>query len=228
MQTYDTQATTLTTSSPGNEVLLRNLDESDAKAVTAVHMEAFPDSALTKLGAEAVRRYYEWQFVGPHDMVPLGAYIGGEMQGFCFGGIFRGALSGFLNKNRSYLALSVLKKPWLLTNPIFRDHLLAGVRNLKPAAAKTPPAETPSAPEPRPFGILSIAVNPTCQGSGVGKLLMRESEAIARQRGFQKMRLTVSADNQQAISFYERGGWKKVLREDEVTWQGRMEKALEG
>lgn len=228
MQTYQTLPTTLTTIAAGSEIVISALRGGDAQAVAAVHMEAFPDSALTKLGIEAVRRYYEWQFVGPHDMVPLGAYSGDQLLGFCFGGIFRGALSGFLKKNRSYLALSVLKKPWLVANPIFRDHLLAGVRNLKPAANKSQPAETPAAPaEPRPFGILSIAVSPRCQGGGVGKIIMRESEAVARQRGFQKMRLTVSTDNQQAVSFYERVGWKKVLREGETTWQGRMEKGLE-
>lgn len=34
--------------------------------VAGVHVAAFPSSALTRLGSEAVRRYYLWQIEGPH------------------------------------------------------------------------------------------------------------------------------------------------------------------
>jgi len=38
------------------------------------------------LGTEAVRRYYEWQLVGPHEVTAISAYINTELVGFCFGG----------------------------------------------------------------------------------------------------------------------------------------------
>ena len=44
-----------------SDLLVLNLDVKDLPAVASVHMAAFPKSALTMLGTEAVRRYYEWQ-----------------------------------------------------------------------------------------------------------------------------------------------------------------------
>src|SRR6267378_4194115 len=112
-------------------VLIRTLEGKDLPGVSMVHMLAFPESALTMLGTEAVRRYYEWQLVGPHDVAALGAFVNAELVGFCFGGIFRGAMSGFVRKNRKFLIGHVLAQPWLIRNPIFRDRLATGARVLK-------------------------------------------------------------------------------------------------
>jgi ribosomal protein S18 acetylase RimI-like enzyme len=217
------------------KIIIRNLTKNDLNAVTEVHLAAFPTSAMTKLGAEAVRRYYEWQLTGPHDVVPIGAFENGVMRGFCFGGVFRGALSGFLGKNKQYLVLRVLTHPWLAFNPLFRERLDNGLRSLR--STGSPQQQEADSQhylarinqleaQPKPFGILSIAVNPNYQGGGVGKLLMEESEAIARQRGFKEMRLSVNTDNAQAIGFYESLGWEKIPAEG--NWQGRMRKGLEG
>jgi ribosomal protein S18 acetylase RimI-like enzyme len=39
---------------------------------------------------------------------------------------------------------------------------------------------------------------------------MNEIEAAARQRGFSRMHLSTSPDNQQAISLYESLNWEKI------------------
>jgi ribosomal protein S18 acetylase RimI-like enzyme len=202
---------------------IRRLQESDLQATSQTHLLAFPESALTALGWEAVRRYYEWQLNGPHDVSALAAYRGNEMAGFCFGGIFRGAMSGFLQKNRNYLALRVITHPWLALNPLFRDRLATSLKILRRFSKPRPSsAQAVQANKPRKksFGILSIAVNPNFQGQGVGKLLMLESEKIARQGSFEEMNLSVSTQNHQAIRFYEGLGWRKVSREG--SWHGEM------
>jgi len=207
-----------------NDVLIRNLEVKDLSGVAAVHVTAFPESALTMLGAEAVRRYYEWQLLGPHESVSLGAFLGPEVVGFCVGGIFRGAMAGFLHKNRTFLTWRVLTHPWLLTNPIFRGRLSFGARILKPSAKPKTPTPPAKSQVVESFGILSIGVHPKCQGLGVGKLLMKESEDVARQRGFRKMDLTVHADNHQAIKFYESLHWERLA--DNGVWSGQMRKIL--
>lgn len=219
---------------PKRKITLRNLTKEDLAAIAEVHIAAFPTSAITKLGGEAVRRYYEWQLTGPHDVAPIGAFEDGVMRGFCFGGVFRGALSGFLGKNKQYLAMRVLTRPWLAANPLFRDRLGSGLRSLR-STGGSQQQEADSQhylarinqleEQPKPFGILAIAVNPKSQGGGIGNLLMAESETIARQRGFKEMRLSVNIDNEQAIGFYERLGWEKLSPHGE--WQGRMRKTLE-
>jgi len=189
--------------------------------VATVHLEAFADTALTRLGRETVRRYYEWQLVGPHDATNLGAFRGGELAGFCFGGIFRGAMGGFLRAHRNYLAWRVATHPWLALSPLFRDRMAESLRILRRTAKPKSPATKPRV---QPFGILAIAVSPRFQGLRVGQQLMGAAEAVARARGFAEMHLSVNADNARAIGFYEALGWRKLQRNGR--WLGEMTKPL--
>jgi ribosomal protein S18 acetylase RimI-like enzyme len=206
------------------EVCVRGLLLEDLREVTLVHLAAFPDSALTKLGAESVRRYYEWQLLGPHDAVALGVFVNRRLFGFCFGGVFRGSTSGFLNSNWAYLLWRVLTHPWLATNPEFRKRAGVGARLLQRTKPPGLPASQKLASTDRSFGILSIAVHPQSQGLGLGRVLMKESETAARQRGFDQMDLTVHPNNHQAIQFYKILGWEKAGQQD--VWQGKMRKSL--
>ena len=114
-----------------DSIRVAELCGNDLPAVAVVHGAAFPESALTKLGPRAVGRYYQWLLTGPHEAASLGIWKDGRLVGFCFGGIFRGALSGFVGNNRWYLAGRVLTHPWLVANPIFRDRLRIGLKGLK-------------------------------------------------------------------------------------------------
>ena len=134
---------TMTSTSPRNS---QPLILSDLPEVTDVHLAAFPDSALTHLGREAVRRYYEWQIVGPHDALNIGAFDDERLIGFCFGGVFRGALGGFLEKNRTFLILRVLTHPWLLFNSLFRERASFAVQRLFKRRAPHPTQATTHSP----------------------------------------------------------------------------------
>ncbi|MDX2029442.1 MAG: N-acetyltransferase [Blastocatellia bacterium] len=203
---------------------IRPLAARDLREAAALHLRAFPDSALTALGPESVRRYYEWQLTGPHETTALGVWHDGALAGFCFGGHFRGAMSGFLRRNRLHLAVRVATHPWLLANPLFRERLTSGLRILRRfARPPAPPAANPQ-PKPRRFGILSIAVDPRLHGLGLGKRLMQEAEACARRQAFPEMQLTVHPDNAQAIRFYEGLGWQK--HPAGAAWTGEMRKSL--
>ena len=205
-------------------VIIRKIETRDLREVARVHMLAFPESSLTMLGREAVRRYYEWQLVGPHDVVALSAMLDLELVGFCFGGIFRGAMSGFVRKNRKFLIGQVLAHPWLVRNPIFRDRLATGARVLKSHAKPKAPAPMRPSEKLNHFGILAIAVHPQRQGLGIGKLLMAEAEDLARRQGFQEMDLTVNPGNRNAVEFYERLNWIRFSKDTD--WKGQMRKSL--
>jgi ribosomal protein S18 acetylase RimI-like enzyme len=210
----------MTSNSPS--IVCRYLETTDLDRVTEIHLAAFPSSALTRLGKRPAWKYYEWLMIGPHDAVALGGYVDETLAGYCFGGIFRGALSGFLRQNRGLLVRSVLTRPWMIANPLFRERLMLGVDLLR----KRPHyrSKTPTRNLGPSFGVLSIAVHPDYQGLGLGKALLTESEAIARQRGFPRMKLSVAYNNIHAIRFYEAQGWQKFPAED---WQGAMFKDLE-
>jgi ribosomal protein S18 acetylase RimI-like enzyme len=69
----------------------------------------------------------------------------------------------------------------------------------------------------RSFGILSIAVSPSHQRCGLGRLLIETSEKAAREAGIYEMHLSVEVDNQKAVRFYEKLGWEKVPSNDPTT-----------
>lgn len=195
-------------------------------SVVKIHLAAFPDSALTKLGAETVCRYYHWQLHGPHDCHAIAAFDDKQMLGFCFGGVFRGALGGFLQKNKSFLFWRVLLRPWLLFNEIFRDRLKTAFRSLRlfPKKKQVQKASVQTNPV-KSFSILSIAVDPATQAKGVGKVLMQAAEEEALRQGYDRMHLTVHPTNTNAVQFYLRVGW---LKNDEEPWVGGMYKILNG
>jgi ribosomal protein S18 acetylase RimI-like enzyme len=203
-------------------IVLRDLTVADLPQVTNVHLAAFSTAALTQLGAEAVRRYYLWQMTGPHDALALGAFEGVELAGFNFCGIFRGAMGGFLHKERGFLIGQILTHPGLIWNPLVRGRLRSGFysafwRKKRPARGAPAPAKD--------FCILSIAVHPSFQGRGVGRRLMEQAEVAALARGYRYMTLSVHADNLPAISFYEGLGWQKLFKPS--GWDGGMIKHFE-
>lgn len=182
-------------------------------AVTAVHCAAFPSSIFTRMGRGTVARYYDWQLTGPHDCAALGAWVGDELVGFCFGGVFRGAMSGFLGRNRTYLAFVFCLRPWLILEPLVREQIVGQLRQLRgrrvETAAASNSARTDGASGPS-FGILSIAVAPSGRRRGIGRKLMAESEEVATKKGFRRMHLSVRAGNVEAVQFYEQLGWTKI------------------
>jgi [ribosomal protein S18]-alanine N-acetyltransferase len=57
--------------------------------------------------------------------------------------------------------------------------------------------------------LASIAIRKSAAGQGLGRLLMQGCEDHARRRGCNRFRLEVRADNQAAISLYEKLGYRQ-------------------
>ncbi len=205
------------------KITLRLLGEADLQKVASLHQKAFRDSALSRIGLEPIRRYYAWQFTGPHTCYAVGAFNEQDMLfGFCFAGIFRGSLTGFLAANKRFLVRWVLTHPWLIVSPLVIDRIKMAFRLF---AGKREPVPTTYLSKYPHFGILSIATDPEKQGHGIGKLIMNDVEREALSRGFNHLQLTVHPTNSQAVAFYERCGWERV-NDDAGVWQGRMVKVL--
>jgi ribosomal protein S18 acetylase RimI-like enzyme len=204
------------------EFEIRELSDKDLGSVADIHCLGFKDSALTKLGKGAVRRYYHWQLYGPHDVFAIGAFRGNSLVGFCFSGLFRGALSGFIKKNRMYLTGQVILRPWVLFDNNVRNQLSIGVKIGK---SKARPPKKDNVSKKISFGILALVVHPGMQNKGVGWMLMTAVEQEARLRNYPEMHLTVSVHNHKAIRFYENMGWNKSMP-NPGNWRGRMEKLL--
>jgi len=58
--------------------------------------------------------------------------------------------------------------------------------------------------------IYTLAIDPTCQGKGVGRLLLNSALKELRDRGVRHVYLEVRADNDRAIALYEKAGFECV------------------
>jgi len=78
--------------------------------------------------------------------------------------------------------------------------------------------------------LYSLAVLPGLTGQGLGRKLLAAAERQARQRGADRLRLEVRADNKAAIALYERTGYRMFARLPDYYEDGqtalRYEKAL--
>lgn len=215
-----------------SNISLLPLREVDIPAIGAVHRDAFPGSLLTRVGGNAVERYYRWLVLGPHEVVATGAWRDGVLVGFCFSGRFRGALGGFLSANRVYLACRLARRFWLLTDAECRDRLRAGVSTLmrrfrgRLRRGRLPAARRAdlSSPGLSTYGILSIAVSSKGRRGGIGRALMAECECRAIASDVREIDLTVSPDNLPAVEFYLSLGWRRSSAGP--GWTGRMLKDL--
>ena len=203
---------------------IKKIQASDLNVISFLHQKAFKDSELTKLGHEAVRRYYEWQLTGPHECYSISAISEEKIIGFCFAGVFHGALSGYLRKNKKYLVFRILSHPWLILDRVFINRFLIAIKSLNYFPKKTNKIiDDAPIEEKKIFGILSIAVDPAIQTKGVGKVLMKAVEEEAIRQGYDRMHLTVHPSNTNAVQFYLRVGW---IKNDAVPWAGGMYKIL--
>ena len=209
-----------------NEVTLKKLEPADLPQVVRVHLDSFPDSALTRLGAEVVRLYYLWQLTGPHEKVrATGAFAGDDCVGFSFSGIFNGSTSGFIQRNKTALIVNSLMRPWLIFNPLFFTRLREGVKLLRRFnKKKSVSIDGDKKTKQQIYGILSIAVAGSCQKAGIGQMLMRDAEDEAVKYGYESICLTVHPDNKTAVKFYEKQNWQRFRQSD--LWDGAMIKLL--
>lgn len=199
---------------------VRDAVPEDLPRVAELHVAAFPDSVLGHLGTEAVRRSYRWQMEGPHDLTALVGVIDGRIEGFLFGGVFRGSTIGFVKREKWFLAGRVARHPSVLAGRMGWDRIGLAARLLR-TRWRAPTPEDPAAVPPSSFGVLAIAVGPTAQGHGIGRALMDEATDRAGSAGFESMHLSVHPDNASAIAFYRSIGWTEAPGAN-GTWDGRM------
>jgi ribosomal protein S18 acetylase RimI-like enzyme len=212
----------------GGVLRLKPLERRDLQELSSVHRAAFSESALTALGSEAVYRYYRWLLDDCHDSFCLGGWRGKSLDGFIFAGHFRGAMGGFINRNRKFLITRVILRPWLVTNREFRRRMRIGWRALgirRKTGARASARSADYEPPGPHFGVLSIAAHPRAWGSGIAETLMDHADTEAMRRGVHTMVLTVHPTNTRAVRFYERLGWQKIP--ENTSWDGRMHKRLE-
>jgi len=216
-----------------SEIIIRDIKHEDLDAISRIHRASFDDRALTQLGQGAVKRYYHWLMIGFAEVYPICATtVYGKLAGFCFAGVYAGSFSGFLRKNKWYLTLNILLRPWLVFNPLIWEQAKLALKTIKRIMkhqdrnyGDNRNDSLEKIKKGSHFGILSIAVDPGFQRKGVADLMMREVERGAIENGYSQLNLSVHPENLPAVKFYEKLGWEKNLPNGR--WDGKMFKKLE-
>ncbi len=68
--------------------------------------------------------------------------------------------------------------------------------------------------------VTQICVSPAVRGTGVGYELLRQSLSALRDMGCTSASLTVTASNEDAVSLYERVGFRTIRRFSAYVWAG--------
>ena len=190
-------------------VHLSGLHSSDAEPLSRIHMLAFPDFFLSRLGHTFLKYFYRG-FLGADDVVavvardsqgrPVGAAVGPlDPEGF-FGRLLRRRLMGFVRAS----TIAAVRQPRAIPR-LVRAVTYRGVSSARTSGAL----------------LSSICVEPGRRGTGLGSLLLIEWEEEARARGATVAHLTTDADSNHAVNdFYAHHGWQCV--DQFATREGRI------
>jgi len=184
--------------------------------VARLHVQCFPGYFLTNLGVRFLRHFYQ-------DFIDSDLALGhvavdkasGEVVGLVMGAVDLAAFRQWSFQQRPF------RKMLIAFGRLFCSARLWGQaasrvfgaigRRLRAPLGKDK-RKASSGPADRRASLLSIAVAPGMRGSGVAMELIRRFERGIVEKGLSRISLTVFADNEQAIRFYEKAGWVVLKR----------------
>jgi ribosomal protein S18 acetylase RimI-like enzyme len=198
-----------------NKYHMIELSKRDCEKIARVHLDAFPNSTLTKFGKKCVIKYYEWQFTDISKYNKLiyayGIVEKDHLLAYTIFGKPRIALFGFIKNNKQFLFIYTLKV--LLS--LDRKQLKAIAKGIKIYIINTffkfkkRNNNNKNNHVENRIGLQAIATIKEYNGLGFGKTLMDKMEQIAKENKFAMINLSVDSKNYNAIKFYEKLGYVK-------------------
>lgn len=199
---------------------LRLSAQSQLLSLARCHQAAFPRALSSALGRSYLKNMLSWYLSTDKAFLFHIEKEPGLCAGYCGGIIVDGTLpTGSASAMAQYSFKAAIRafalRPWLLFHPEVRakwpllwKNLLMKL-GLRTRVHFSPGQKTTLSRDPH-IGLVVIGVDPAYQSQGYGSLLLQEFERRAvEDYGIRKLKLTVKADNAQAICAYERNGWQR-------------------
>jgi GNAT superfamily N-acetyltransferase len=205
---YKGIAVGMTGSVIGREVVIRRMAPSDVNAAVRVHIDAFKGFFLSFLGHRFLCELYHG-ILDDYSGIGLVAECHGDLSGFVIGssdpvGLYRRMLVRRWWRFGAAATIRALRYPETV------PRLFTALRSARRAA-------------PHEVGtglLMSVAVNPSAHGAGIGRLLLHNFLSEALKRGLHRVVLTTDALNNDRVNrFYTRFGF--ALSRTFTTGQGR-------
>lgn len=182
---------------------IRPLRIEDLDAVTAIHLERFPDSRSTALGKPFLRKMYRWFIVNYPDLA-LAATIDDRVVGFAVGSI-----GGYGRRTFRYaipeIAWGLVRHPRLIFRSSTFSLWKSFMRGLIPKSKKKEETR-PNHPDVADASFASLAVSRSAQGAG--PFLIIAFERAMKRKGVRLVAGTVLANNTVLRRVYENLGWE--------------------
>lgn len=174
--------------------MLVKLEGNDSKSISRIHTRALQGDFLPSLGEKFLEALYSGTLEKP-GIYGFGVKARGNVVGFVVGAadikaFFKEAFKSSLLQLIYFLALRLISKPSLIKRVL--ETVLYSSKD------KGPKAE-----------LVVIAVDPTHQGKGFGKDLVKSLEQAFAKDEIKEYKLTVHADKK-AVGFYEHLGYKRI------------------
>ena len=179
-------------------IVVNKAQQKDIPDIVNIHIKAFPDFFLTTLGKGFLMLYYSSVLKSPDGILLIGQ-ANDETIGFCAGTLLSIGFNKRLIKDNigGYVGQGI---KLLFTHPLRIWHLF---KNMTKENADV--GDNGEYAE-----LLSIGVNPTKQGGGVGRKMLLALEYVVKERGGEKLSLTTDYDNnEKAIGFYHSLGYNE-------------------
>jgi ribosomal protein S18 acetylase RimI-like enzyme len=168
---------------------------SDIVRLAEIHYMALPDDFLPSLGLDFLAKVYYPASMKSTSAVTLTARDQGRVVGFVT-----------LAHDSAQYTRDVISKSWIaLGLYALRVAILHPSSIWK--SMEVLQAALFSKPDPIQSEIVFIAVDPTCQGQGIGTRLVTSSIEYLAQMGIYQCRTKTLARNEKVIRMYERLGW---------------------
>lgn len=194
------------------EISVRKINDNDLSKLLSIHKEAFDGYMNTKLGNGYIIAFLRW-FTLQKDAIALTVEFNHYPQGYVVG-----ASIGYGPRLSKAIGLTVIKylifHPWLFANKKIVDNLFSRVKSI---------FQTQTQPNIifdnlKGISLVGIGVSKSSRGQNLGTHLINAFEDNARELHFDYMRLSVYSDNEIAISFYTKNGWKFMAEQNGLNY----------
>ena len=178
---------------------IRKATINDVDTIVEIHLDAFKDFFLTRLGSDFLKFYYTC-FVKSSETVTMVAEEEGIVYGFSASTkVCKGFNSRLIKSN--LFAFGMLSLKMLFSYP---KSLIRLAKNLTKKGEGVEDNEDYAE-------LYSIGVSKSAQGKGVGKKLLAASEEILKKEGVDRVSLTTDYyNNESAVGFYHSMGYETL------------------
>lgn len=194
-----------------------NTTMSDIEGVAKCHINSFPTSVSSKMGLQFCRKMMEWFVVSERGLLFHIVDSNKKIVGYV--SLLRtdsknlpGSFTCITQYAFKTIIWSLLRRPWLLMSPVFREKSVV-IHSINKYVFKKKP-KTKSVEEDKKFlpriGIVGIGVMPEFQGKGYGSALIHQAKNYALNSRYGQLSLSVRRENLKAIKSYKRNGFVEV------------------